>query len=198
MSKLKKGASKKSGYEKMKNDTEPAKDSENSEPSEQLDQIKSTTDSALEENLDTSVEELKKLKEQYLLLAADFDNYRKRMNRQMEENTKYANEQILKSLIEVVDNLERALASTDEKESSLVTGIENVHRQLLENLSSYGLKKIKSEIDADFDPNYHEAVVCVPVEEGKKPGTINDIFLEGYELNGKIIRPANVSVREDH
>ncbi|NLI62736.1 MAG: nucleotide exchange factor GrpE [Methanosarcinaceae archaeon] len=152
-----------------------------------------------DEKKNEDVSEADKLKEQYLLLAADFDNFRKRSKRQMEETKKYANEDILESLIEVVDNLERALNAADETErsGSLMKGVENVHRQFLEKLETYGLKKVVAESGMEFDPKYHEAVICLPLKEGQKEGTICEVFLQGYELNGRLIRPAKVSVSEE-
>jgi molecular chaperone GrpE len=140
-------------------------------------------------------EENQILKDQLFRLAADFDNFRKRTARQMEENRKAVLEQVLLDFVEVTDNFDRALksAETAEDMSSIVSGIEQLSRQFFSILEKYGLEKIKSEKASEFDPHRHEAVQHVETSE-VPDNTIVDVYKSGYALNSKVIRPAMVSV----
>jgi molecular chaperone GrpE len=140
-------------------------------------------------------EENQILKDQLFRLAADFDNFRKRTARQMEENRKAVLEQVLLDFLEVTDNFDRALksAQTAEDMSSIVSGIEQLSRQFLSILEKYGLEKIKSEKASEFDPHRHEAVQHIETSE-VPDNTIVEVYKPGYALNSKVIRPAMVSV----
>jgi molecular chaperone GrpE len=140
-------------------------------------------------------EENQILKDQLFRLAADFDNYRKRTARQIEENRKAVLEQVLLDFLEVTDNFDRALksAETAEDMNSIVSGIEQLSRQFFSILEKYGLEKIKSEKASEFDPHRHEAVQHIETSE-VPDNTIVEVYKAGYSLNSKIIRPAMVSV----
>lgn len=140
-------------------------------------------------------EENQLLKDQLFRLAADFDNFRKRTARQMEENRKVVLEQVLLDFVEVTDNFDRALksAKTAEDMSSIVSGIEQLSRQFFSIFEKYGLEKIKSEKASEFDPHRHEAVQHIETSE-VPDNTILEVYKPGYALNSKVIRPAMVSV----
>ncbi len=140
-------------------------------------------------------EENQLLKDQLFRLAADFDNFRKRTARQMEENRKAVLEQVLLDFLEVTDNFDRALKSAKNAEdmSSIVSGIEQLSRQFFSILEKYGLEKIKSEKASEFDPHRHEAVQHIETSE-VPDNTIVEVYKPGYALNSKVIRPAMVSV----
>lgn len=140
-------------------------------------------------------EENQLLKDQLFRLAADFDNFRKRTARQMEENRKVVLEQVLLDFVEVTDNFDRALksAKTAEDMSSIVSGIEQLSRQFFSIFEKYGLEKIKSEKASEFDPHRHEAVQHIETSE-VPDNTILEVYKPGYVLNSKVIRPAMVSV----
>jgi molecular chaperone GrpE len=140
-------------------------------------------------------EEKQILMDKYFRLAADFDNFRKRTARQMEENRKAVLEQVLLDFLEVTDNFDRALksAKTVEDMSSIVSGIEQLSRQFSSTLEKYGLEKIKSEKASEFDPHRHEAVQHIETSE-VPDNTIVEVYKTGYALNSKVIRPAMVSV----
>lgn len=140
-------------------------------------------------------EEKQILMDKYFRLAADFDNFRKRTARQMEENRKAVLEQVLLDFLEVTDNFDRALksAKTAEDMSSIVSGIEQLSRQFFSILEKYGLEKIKSEKASEFDPHRHEAVQHIETSE-VPDNTIVEVYKTGYALNSKVIRPAMVSV----
>ncbi|KKH97645.1 molecular chaperone GrpE [Methanosarcina sp. 1.H.T.1A.1] len=140
-------------------------------------------------------EENELLKDQLFRLAADFDNFRKRTVRQMEENRTAVLEQVLLDFVEVTDNFERALKSarTAEDMGSIVSGIEQLSKQFFSILEKYGLEKIICEKAGEFDPHKHEAVQHIETSE-VPDNTIVDVYKQGYTLKEKIVRPAMVSV----
>ncbi|MDY9925405.1 nucleotide exchange factor GrpE [Methanosarcina sp.] len=140
-------------------------------------------------------EENELLKDQLFRLAADFDNFRKRTARQMEENRKAALEQVLLDFVEVTDNFDRALKSarTAEDMSSIVSGIEQLSKQFFSILEKYGLERIKCEKAGEFDPHRHEAVQHVETSD-VPDNTIVEVYKSGYALNERVVRPALVSV----
>jgi molecular chaperone GrpE len=140
-------------------------------------------------------EENEILKDQLFRLAADFDNFRKRIVRQMEENRKSAIEQILLDFVEVTDNFDRALKSarTAEDMHSIVNGIEQLSKQFFSILEKYGLERIECEKGGEFDPHRHEAVQHVDTSE-VPDNTIVEVYRPGYALDSKVVRPAMVSV----
>ena len=132
----------------------------------------------------------------YLTLAADFENFKKRNARHMEESRKFALEFVMKDLIEVLDNFERAIASSENEntdKNSTMEGVKNTYRQLMTLLESHGLSKIPSEFGMEFDPHFHESVLQIPTNDSPE-GTIMEVFKSGYALNSKVIRPAMVTV----
>lgn len=143
--------------------------------------------------------QIEELKNQRLLLAADFDNYRKRSARQMEDTRKFALEKVMLDLLEVVDNLERAIGAAEKsgapEDDPLLSGIRNVHRQFLTVLSGYGLEAVSCDAGGEFDPAVHEAVMNTPSD--KPEGTILNVFKKGYILNGRVVRPAHVNVASE-
>lgn len=121
-------------------------------------------------------------------LQADFDNYRKRAQRDNEEFRKYACSSIVSDLLTVVDDLDRALEHAGE-ETEFVKGIKGVRANLVKILESNGLKEIPT--DGKFDPNLHEALCTV---EGEEDGDVAEVFQKGYTINGKVLRYAKVKV----
>lgn len=121
-------------------------------------------------------------------LQADFDNYRKRTQRENEEFRKYACSSIVGDLLTVVDDLDRALEHAGE-ETEFVKGIRGVRANLMKVLEANGLKEIPAE--GKFDPGYHEALCTV---DGDEDGLIAEVFQKGYTLNGKVLRYSKVKV----
>ncbi len=140
-------------------------------------------------------EENKLLKDQLFRLAADFDNFRKRAARQMDENRTVVLEQVLLDFVEVTDNFERAIksAKTAEDMGSIVSGIEQLSKQFFSILEKYGLERIKCEKAGEFDPHRHEAVQHIETSE-VPDNSIVEVYKHGYALNEKVVRPAMVSV----
>ena len=132
--------------------------------------------------------------ESYLRLAADFDNYRKRVAREQVELTRRANERLLNELLPVLDDLERALeAATEHEEAKLEEGVRLVHRSLLGLVERHGLSEI--ETVGAFDPHVHEALLAQP-GEGADEGSVLQVLQKGYKLGDKVLRPARVIVAE--
>jgi molecular chaperone GrpE len=132
--------------------------------------------------------------EAYLRLAADFDNYRKRVSREQMELTSRANERLLNELLPVLDDLERALeAAAEHEEAKLEEGVRLVHRSLLGLVERHGLSEI--ETDGAFDPHVHEALLAQP-GEGAEEGSVLQVLQKGYRLGDKVLRPARVIVAE--
>lgn len=121
-------------------------------------------------------------------LQADFDNFRKRTQRENEEFRKYACSSIVGDLLTVVDDLDRALEHAGD-ETEFVKGIRGVRANMMKVLEANGLKEIPAE--GRFDPDYHEALCTV---DGDEDGLIAEVFQKGYTLNGKVLRYAKVKV----
>jgi molecular chaperone GrpE len=123
--------------------------------------------------------------------AADFDNFRKRATREREEYVTFANERLVKELLPILDDLERALvAATEHQEAALEDGVRLVHQSLAGLLSRQGLKEI--DADGKFDPHVHEALLSQPSEA--EEGSVIDVVQKGYTLGDRVVRPARVVV----
>jgi molecular chaperone GrpE len=123
--------------------------------------------------------------------AADFDNFRKRATRERAEYVTLANERLVKELLPILDDLERALvAATEHQEAALEDGVRLVHQSLENLLARQGL----AEIDAAgmFDPHVHEALLSQPSDAAE--GSVIDVVQKGYTLGDRVVRPARVVV----
>lgn len=138
-------------------------------------------------------------KSKYFYIAAELDNYRKRMEREKENLVKFGNERVLSDLIQVVDNFERTIEmlkhDEDPKIKNIVVGMDMVTKQFLDTLSKHGLTQIQS-LGKDFDPHQHEAM-AQEYQEGAKPNQVIKEFQKGYILNGRLLRAAKVVVASD-
>lgn len=138
-------------------------------------------------------------KAKYFYVAAEMDNYRKRMEREKENLLKYGNERVLSDLLGVVDNFDRTIdmltPDQDEKVKNIVVGLDMVKKLFLDTLSKHGLSMVEA-VGKDFDPNFHEAL-AQEYAEGKKPNEVIKEFQKGYILNGRLLRPAKVVVASD-
>lgn len=142
--------------------------------------------------LEAQIEELKK---EALYKAAENDNWRKRMMQQKEEAVAYANASLLGDLLDSLDNFDRTIdAAKDAKDAKTIAdGIKMINKSLVSMLESrYGLSSFGKEGD-EFNPDEHEAIGRVEDEKVKKE-TLQQVYLKGYKLNGKIIRHAKVMV----
>ena len=137
--------------------------------------------------------ELEEQKDRYLRLQADYDNYRRRTQKEKSELSIQVTQDLIADLLPVVDNFERALAATGQDADSIRAGVEMVNRQFVSILEQNGLEAINTGNDAQFDPNFHQAVMRE--ENTDKPdGTILQELQKGYMVKGKTIRPSMVKV----
>jgi molecular chaperone GrpE len=137
-------------------------------------------------------------RDEYLDLAqrvqADFENYRKRAARDQERLVAHAHERLVKELLPILDDLERALEAAERhEEAQLVEGVQLVEQALRSALRKEGLLEI--ETDGQFDPHVHEALLAQPSDEAE-PGAVLDVVQRGYRLGDKVVRPARVIVAE--
>ena len=141
------------------------------------------------------IEEAQPLEERYLRLAAEFENYKKRMERERATTIAYAHEELLVNLLPVVDNLERALAAAQvggAHDDGLVAGVELTLRELKEFLHRKGVEPVEATGER-FDPAIHEAVYTEPSTDVPEGGVITQIET-GYRYKERILRPAKVIV----
>ena len=131
------------------------------------------------------------LEDRLLRVAADFDNYKKRVAREREEYVALANERLLKELLPILDDLERALDAVGQHEEATVEeGVRLVHRSLAGLLEKNGVREISTE--GKFDPHVHEALLSQPSEA--EEGSVIDVVQKGYTLGDRVVRPARVVV----
>ncbi len=140
-------------------------------------------------------EELAREKDKFLRLFAEFENYKKRTSRERMELFKTAGQEVIGSLLPVLDDFERALkeiARSSDKE--LFKGVELIDNKLRETLKSKGLIEIKVKAGDVFDPELHDAITQIPAPDKKMKGKIIDVVEKGYSLGEKVIRHPKVVV----
>jgi molecular chaperone GrpE len=135
-------------------------------------------------------------KAKYYYLAADFENARRRFQKEKEDIAKYGVEKVMRDLMDVVDNLDRTIdmlkGDQDPKVKNIVYGVDMVRKMFTDCLSKNGLTEVETT-GKEFDPNFHEAMSQVEAE-GKKTNDIVQVFQKGYLLNGRLARAAKVVV----
>ena len=182
--------------EKNENLEEVEETVENTDATETKEEVveEKTAEELLQEKVDKLEEELKKSEDKYLRLYAEFENFKRRKNKEIETNNVYKSQKVITEILPSLDNLERALQveSDNEEIKSLLKGVEMVYDGLLNVLKSEGVELIETE-NAQFDPNYHHAVMQEEDSE-KESGAILDTFQKGYKLKDRVIRPAMVKV----
>jgi len=154
---------------------------------------KSPTKAELSERL----EQVEAERDEYLAdlkrVAAEFENYRKRASRDQENLVARAHERLVKELLPVLDDLERALeAAAEHEEAKLEEGVRLVHRELRDALAKEGLVEI--ETNGSFDPHVHEALLTQPSEQDE--GSIIEVIQRGYRLGDRVLRPARVVISQ--
>ncbi len=150
-----------------------------------------------EPSRDERIAELEAERDEYLRdlqrVAADFDNFRKRASREQENLVARAHERLMKALLPVLDDLERALdAAASHEEAQLEEGVRLVARELRSALEREGLEEI--ETDGHFDPHVHEALLSQPSEA--QEGSVIEVLQKGYRLGGRVLRPARVVISQ--
>jgi molecular chaperone GrpE len=155
-----------------------------------VDDINAGEDLGIEE----SEKEKQEFNEKYLRLNADFDNFRKRMQKEKIDLIKYANEDIIIDFLNVIDNFDRAIDGAEKAEDmkTVIEGIKMVQKQFHDTLEKRGLSLVNC-IGEDFDPHLHEAMLHEETDEVKE-GQILEELQKGYKLNDKVIRYPKVKV----
>lgn len=140
------------------------------------------------------IAEKEMLNNQYIRLAADFENFRKRQAQEREALLKYGAQECMKKLIEVVDNFDRAMQAVEKIENveQMKETFFVLNKQLIENLTKLGLEQIKS-VGEKFDPNLHEAVMQTQTDEYPEETIIKELQ-KGYKMGDKVLRPSMVDV----
>lgn len=167
---------------------------ENNIDEEIKEEVKEVKD-AQEENVDNELQKkFDALNQQYIRLAADFDNFRKRQEHEREELLKFGTENALKKLIEVLDNFERAEKALENVDdcAKIKESFSLLHKQTADALTKLGLEKIETE-GKEFDPNFHEAVMQTPSSEHPEHTIINELQ-KGYKYGDKVLRASMVNV----
>jgi molecular chaperone GrpE len=164
---------------------------------EQLDELEQEplAERRAEQSLEGRLEAAEAKAEEHLddlkRLAADFDNYRKRVARDQDSLVARAHERLVKELLPVLDDLERALdAATHHEEAKLEEGVRLVHRELEAALAREGLAEI--DTNGRFDPHVHEALLAQPSDQ--EEGSVIEVVQKGYRLGDRVLRPARVVV----
>ena len=164
------------------------------EPVEDAEHVEAEGEPDLESRLAAAEAQAEQHLDHLQRLAAEFDNYRKRAARDQESLVARAGERIVKELLPVLDDLERALEAAEQhEEAKLEDGVKLVHRQLEQLLEKEGLALV--ETDGRFDPHVHEALLAQPVEDAE-PGSVVEVLQKGYRLGDRVLRPARVVVAE--
>ena len=142
-------------------------------------------------------EEYKELHDRYLRLSAEFDNFRKRTLKEKADLSKYGGEQVLLSLLPVIDDFDRAMDSMPEHKEceSYIEGITLIYNKLKDFLEQNGVTEMEA-LHQPFDPDLHDALTKIPVEKEDLKGKVVDVLQEGYWLKEKVLRHAKVVVGE--
>jgi len=152
-----------------------------------------TAPGAAADDVEALKQERDELQDRLLRSAAEFDNYRKRTERERRELSDAVSADLIRDVLPVVDDLERALAAAaDSPDKALRSGVELIHRQLLEAMRRRGAESFQT-VGEDFDPAWHEALASEPAD-GRRDGEITAEIRRGYRIGQRLIRPAMVKV----
>ena len=162
--------------------------------SEVLEEIPTELDpvKVLEKNLQEAKDELAEQKDNNIRLQAETDNFKKRLSRDKQDSIQYANERLLKELISIVDNFERALEDSSEDTKSLKDGLEMILKQFNSFLEKEKVEPIKA-VGEKFDPEIHEALSSKESDDLEE-NTIVSQFTKGYRINNRVLRPSQVII----
>ncbi len=151
---------------------------------------------ALSKELDETKAQLEKEKKEYLFLMAEFDNFRKRTLKEKSEIIRNASENAMKGLLPIIDDFERGIEANANATDpdAIKEGMELIYNKLVKYLSQNGVKPIEST-GVEFNPDVHEAIAMVPVEDPNAKGKVIDTLTKGYTINDdKVLRHAKVAV----
>lgn len=168
---------------------------ESTPPDEQIVNGQDDPIKELEAKLEAKEKEAGETYDRLLRASAEFDNYKKRSSREMEEFRKFANQSLIKEMLSVVDNLELAMNSTDGHKAidkDLLQGLEMTHKEILRVFDKFNVKPIDAK-GQPFDPTFHEAVMQEETNDSPKNTVINELQ-RGYMIHDRLLRPSMVVV----
>jgi len=174
---------------------------ENAASEGSLNSAESSTAESVEEKSEAIVAKLEnqvnEYKDKHLRLSAEFDNYRKRTSREKMDLIKYASEDVLKNLLPIIDDFERAIKAVEQSTdiNAVKQGLSLIYTKFSEFLKANGVQEIASAGQV-MDTDVHEAVTKTPVQDEAMKGKIVDVILKGYKLNDKVIRFSKVVIGE--
>lgn len=153
-----------------------------------------TIEVKLQNEIDELKSEVDRLKNAYAKAYADTENVKKRLQNEADTNKKYRIQSFAKEILPAIDNLERAMASSDESESQLKKGVEMIYNQLIKSLKDEGVEEIDC-LNKKFDPNFEQSIM-VEKKEGVEPGVVIEVLQKGYMLKDRVLRAAMVKISE--
>ena len=164
-------------------------------------QAENSNEETQEEVIELSKEEeleiqVKEATDKYLRLYSEFDNFRKRTQKEKVELYKTAGEGIISAILPILDDLDRAEKANQDTDDAqaIKDGIKLIQDKLNNILKTKGLEAVESPIGKDFDVQFHEAITQIPAPSDKEKGKVLDVVEKGYELNGKVIRFSKVVI----
>ena len=173
--------------DKVQEDTTAAEEQETAE--------ENPAEESSEDEIAKLKEQVEKEKKEYLFLLAEFDNFRKRTLKEKSDIIRNANEQAMKGLLPIVDDFERGLEATKgvDDPQAIREGMEIIYNKFVKFLEQNGVKAMEST-GAEFNPDMHEAIAMVPVDDQNLKGKVIDTPTKGYMINDKVLRHAKVAV----
>lgn len=164
-------------------------------------QVDNSNEETQEEVVELSKEEeleiqVKEATDKYLRLYSEFDNFRKRTQKEKVELYKTAGEGVISAILPILDDLDRAEKANENSDDAqaIKDGIKLIQDKLNNILKTKGLEAVESPIGKDFDVQFHEAITQIPAPSDKEKGKVLDVVEKGYELNGKVIRFSKVVI----
>lgn len=174
-----------------------AQDSSQDQGAEDLQAVPESEDSRIKE-LEAEIETYKQAaetqKNMYLEKLAEFENFRKRLSKEQEESRKFAIERVLEEFLPILDNLEMTITHATDKKDPLVQGVEMTLKLFMQSLAKFGVEEV-SGVGEKFDPNKQEAIGTEEHAEIESDH-VTQVHRKGYILNGKVVRPAMVTVAQ--
>lgn len=175
---------------------------ENKDLTNEVDAEKADTHESTEPVIETAENEVQTLKDTIIRQMADSENLRKRLEKEKEESVRYSNVKFAKDLLPVIDNFERAIASSsvimdkiksDKDINAVIDGVVLCEKEIISLLKKYGIEKICISDNEQFDPQKHQAM-CEVNSENHEEGCIVEVFQAGYIYHDRLLRPSVVSV----
>jgi molecular chaperone GrpE len=177
--------------EEIKTNEEVATENNNTESTETLSESQSE---GAQDEVTSLQNEIAQQKDKYLRLYSEFENFRRRTNKEKYEMIQSANEQLIKALLPVIDDFERAEKSFKDKNEKDIEGFFLIHNKFKKTLDQYGVKPMSVGAGTPFNVDIHEAITQIPAPSEELKGKVVDVVEKGYLLNEKVIRFAKVVI----